>query len=172
VHSIVHLGDWYLLTSGGKLLKEDLTRWQDGVALGGGAFTAGATFARRVKISDINFGGVNGFARVYEGALTGEWYASEKVKVTITDNHRLTDPETGLPASERPFTFDATANPDPYVLEFFPAVQKVTAMDVQIEDTADYQTQGSAWTALTFMVGLKGGPWRQGTSHSMAGGQR
>lgn len=172
VHSIVHGGDWYLLTSAGKLLKEDLTRWQDGVALGGGAFTAGAAFTRRVKVSDVNFAGVNGFARVYSGALTGEWYASEKVKITITNNHRLTDPETGLPASERPFTFDATVNPDPYVLDFFPAVQKVTAMDLQIEDTSDYQTQGSAWSALSFMVGVKGGPWRQGTSHSMSGGAR
>jgi len=172
VHSIVHQGDWYLLTSTGKLLKEDLTRWQDGVALAGGAFTAGAAFTRRVKVSDINFAGVNGFARVYQGSLTGEWYASEKVKITITDNHRLTDPETGLPASERPFTFDATVNPDPYVLDFFPAVQKVTAMDLQIEDTSDYQTQGSAWSALSFTVGVKGGQFRQGTSHSMSGGSR
>jgi hypothetical protein len=172
VHSIVHQGDWYLLTAAGKLLKEDLTRWQDGVALGGGVFTAGTAFTRRVKVSDINFAGVGGFGRVYEGTLMGEWYASEKVKITITNNHRNIDPATGLPAAENPFTYDATIDPDPYMLDFYPAIQKVTAMDVQIEDTADFQTQGSAWTALNFIVGVKGGAYRQGVSHGMAGGAR
>jgi hypothetical protein len=172
VHSIVHQGDWYLLTSAGKLLKEDLTRWQDGVALGGGAFTGGTAYTRRVKVADINFAGVGGFGRVYEGTLVGEWYSSEKLKITITDNHRSIDPATGLPAAENPFTYDATTNPDPYQLDFYPAIQKVTAMDVQIEDTADFQGQGSAWTALNFIVGVKGGAFKQGVSHGMSGGAR
>ena len=172
VHSITHNGKWYLLTSDGKLLEEDLTRWQDGSAVGSAEFTAGATFNRALEIADINFAGVNGFGRVYEGALLAEWFASEKIKITTTANHRRTDPSTGLPATDTPYTFDATVNPDPYVAPFRPAVQKVTSMTVLIEDTAEFQTQGAEWQALNFIVGVKGGAYRQSSGHYMAGGQR
>lgn len=161
VASIVHNGDWYLLTSGGKLLKEDLTSWQDGMALNGGAFTAGAPYLAKIKISDINLGGVNGFVRAWRGRLLGEWYSSHKVKITLAMNHRT--------VAGQVFTYDATIDPDPYLLKFDLREQKNTAIDVTIEDTTDFQGRAFAWSALTFEVGVKPGSLRQGTNRNMTG---
>lgn len=163
IHSIVHQGDWYLLTSAGKLLKEDLTRWRDGVALGGGAFTAGAAFKAKVQISDINFAGIGGLARVWRGQLLGQWYDSHQVKVTLTLNHRS--------AAGQVFTYDAAVDPDPYELEFrLNAIEsKQTSMSVTIEDTTGFQTRGFAWTALMFSVGVKSGLFRGSRGRMMVG---
>ena len=173
VHSITHNGKWYLLTSAGKLLEEDLARWQDGVALNGAAFTAGTAYTRALEVADINFAGVNGFARVREGTLLAEWTASEKITITTTPNHRRTDPTTGLPAADSaPYTYDATVNPDPYVVTWKPAVQKVTSLTVLIQDTTEFQTAGAEWQALSFLVGVKKGSYLQGVRKGMSGGAR
>ena len=162
IHSIVHQGDWYLLTSDGKLKKEDRTRWQDGSTVSG-SFVAGTAFTCKVKISDINFGGISGFARVWRGQLLGQWYASHKVKISLTLNHRS--------VAGQVFTYDATSDPDPYLLEFRLNAweSKQTSMNVTIEDTTDFQTQAFAWDALTFVVGVKPGLIRRGKSFSMVG---
>ncbi len=163
VHSIVHAGKWYLLTSDGKLFEEDLTRWQDGSALNGGAFVAGTPYTARLHVSDINFAGVGGYVRVLRGHLLGEWYDSHQVKITLTSDHRGTAGQV--------FTFDASVNPDPYELEFDPSAYqaKSTAMDLIIEDTIDYQTRGFAWSALMFDVGTKGGLPRTPVGRKMTG---
>lgn len=172
VHSITHNGKWYLLTSDGRLLEEDLTRWQDGSSTSG-AFIPGAPWVRAVEVADINFAGINGFSRVKEGTLMSEWLDSEKIKITTTPNHRRTDPTTGLPAADcAPFTYDATDNPDPYVVTWKPAVQKVTSLTVLIQDTADFQGAGAEWQALSFLVAMKSGSFRQGVKKGMSGGQR
>jgi len=152
VHSIVHQGDWYLLTSDGKLKKEDLTSWQESVA-----------YTVKVKISDLNFAGIGGLARVWRGQLLGQWYASHKVKVSLSLNHRS--------VAGQVFTFDATTDPDPYQLEFrLNAYEsKQTSMDITIEDTTDFQTRGFAWDALMFVVGVKPGLFRRGKSFNMVG---
>ena len=163
VHSIVHAGKWYLLTSTGKLFEEDLTRWQDGTALNGGAFVAGTAFTARLHVSDVNFAGVGGFVRVLRGHLLGEWYDSHQVKITLTSDHSGNAGQV--------FSFDASVQPDPYELEFDPSAYqaKSTAMDVIIEDTIDYQTRGFAWSALMFEVGTKSGLPRTPVGRKMTG---
>ena len=162
VHSIVHAGDWYLLTSDGKLKKEDRTRWQDGSTVSG-SFVAGTAYTSKVKISDINFAGIGGLARIWRGQLLGLWYSSHKVKITLGLNHRS--------VAGQVFNFDATNDPDPYQLEFrLNAYEsKQTSMSVTIEDTADFQNQGFAWDALMFTVGAKGGLYRRGKNFAMVG---
>jgi hypothetical protein len=162
VASLVHDGAWYLLTAAGQLQKEDLTRWQDGTALGGGAFVAGAAFLAKLVVSDINFAGIAGLARVWRGQLLGEWYDSHKVSLTLGNDHRS--------VAGQAFAYDATSNPDPYQLEFRLRDQKATSVSVTIQDTADFQTQGFAWTALVFSVGLKTGLKRLPQGRNMTGG--
>jgi hypothetical protein len=130
-----------------------MNSWQD----------SAGTYTAKIKVSDINFGGINGFVRVWRGLLLGEWYSSHRVQVTTSYNHRS--------VAGQVFTFDATTDPDPYVLRFnIGPQQKMTSMNITIEDTGDYQGRAFAWSALTFQVGLKPGTMRRGTPFNMAGG--
>ncbi|MEP6652758.1 MAG: hypothetical protein ABJA82_05340 [Myxococcales bacterium] len=163
VHSINHLGRWYHLTSDGKLKVENAI-WCDGSQPGEtGGFTPGAEYFGKLTVSDINFGGILGFVRCWRGQLLGEWFAAHKLKVTLQRNHRN--------VNENPFTFDATANPDPYMMEFRPQIQKATSLTVTIEETTtgSQQTQGAAWTALAFSVGTKPGVSRLPQTKTMVG---
>ena len=162
VASLVHDGDWYLLTAAGQLQKEDLTRWADGTAIGGGAFVAGTAYRTKLVVSDINFAGIGGLSRIWRGQLLGEWYDSHKVSLTLSNDHRS--------VAGQSFDFDATSDPDPYQLEFRLRDQKVTSVSVTIQDTADYQTKGAAWTALMFSVGVKPGLKRIPQGRNMRGG--
>lgn len=163
VHSVNHLGRWYHLTSDGKLKVENAI-WCDGTQPGEtGTFTPGVEYFGKLTVSDINFGGILGFVRCWRGQLLGEWFAAHKLKVTLQRNHRN--------VNENPFTFDATANPDPYMMEFRPQIQKATSLTVTIEETTtgSQQTQGAAWTALAFSVGTKPGVSRLPQTKTMVG---
>lgn len=168
-HSINHLGRWYHLDKTGAgsalgRLKVENAIWCDGTQLGEtGSFTPGTEYFAKLTVADINFGGILGFVRCWRGHLLGEWFAAHNVKVTLTRNHRS--------IAENPFTFNATADPDPYMMEFRPRVQKATSLAVTVEETTtgSQQTQGAAWTALAFSVGIKPGVSRLPQTKTMVG---
>lgn len=163
VHSINHLGRWYQLTSDGKLKVENAF-WRDGSQPGEqGTFTNGTEYFGKVTISDINFAGVLGLVRVWRGQILGEWKAGHNLKITVYDNHKTSVGDT--------YTFTATSNPDPYMMEFRIRYQKVTSKRITIEEvtTGAQQTQGALWTAVAFSLGVKPGMSRLPQTKTMVG---
>lgn len=163
VHSITHLGRWYQLTSDGKLKVEN-DIWCDGTQPGEqGSFTPGAEYFAKMTIKDINFAGILGYLRCWRAQLLGQWFGAHKVRMTVFDNHR--------DVSGDQYDFDATVNPDPYMMEARIRRQKVTSKRITIEEvtTGSQQTQGAAWTALAFSVGVKPGMSRLPQTKTMTG---
>ncbi len=163
VHSIVHQGRWYQLTSDGKLKVEN-DIWCDGTQAGEqGTFTPGTEYFAKMTIKDINFAGILGYLRCWRAQLLGQWFGAHKLRMTVTDNHRDISGDV--------YDFDATVNPDPYILEARIRRQKVTSKRITVEEvtTGSQQTQGAAWTALAFSVGVKPGMSRLPQTKTMTG---
>lgn len=109
---------------------------------------------QKYRTAHIALAGIAGYKRLYRIQVVGEYKGAHTLRVTLHYNHSSTASEV-FEIDPDDLTYDSANNT--FRFEVKPKLQKCVAVQIQVEDVSDAETEGFWITGVTLLCGVKPG---------------